>query len=135
MEFKTFARPSEPPGVMSSKPSQNQKKKKKAVKICSDSDDDHPHHHSGDGSDFSPGDDGAAADREAPTAKHTFVNEIVSLLEDIDKWTEDEDVTKLDMARDARTRLLQCMRAGMVHPFTTFYSLEAATVLSGAKRE
>lgn len=69
-------------------------------------------------------------------AKHSFVNEIVSLLEEIDRWSEDDEVTKLDMARDARTRLLQCMRAGLVHPFTTFYSLEAATVVSrGGNRE
>lgn len=61
--------------------------------------------------------------------KHTFVNQIVSLLEDIDKWQVDDSVTKQDIARDTRTQLLMCMRAGLVHPFTTFYSLEASSVL------
>lgn len=61
--------------------------------------------------------------------KHTFVNQIVSLLEDIDRWQVDENVTKQDIARDTRTQLLTCMRAGLVHPFTTFYSLEPSTVL------
>ena len=60
--------------------------------------------------------------------KHTFVNHIVSLLEDIDKWEKDDDITKQDMAKDTRTQLLVAMRAGLVHPFTTFYSLEASTV-------
>jgi hypothetical protein len=61
--------------------------------------------------------------------KHTFVNQIVAVLEDIDRWECDEGVTKQDMARDVRTRLLICMRAGLVHPFASFYSLEASTVL------
>ena len=62
--------------------------------------------------------------------KHTFVNQLVAVLEDIDRWECDECVTKQDMARDVRTRLLMCMRAGLVHPFTSFYSLEASTVLA-----
>ena len=62
--------------------------------------------------------------------KHTFVNHIVAILEDMDKWNMDDAVTKEDMTRDLRTRLLQCMRAGLVHPFTTFYSLEASSVVS-----
>lgn len=61
---------------------------------------------------------------------HTFVNHLVSLLEDIDRWEIDEEVTKKDMAMGSRTKILMAMRAGMVHPFTTFYSLEASSVLS-----
>jgi hypothetical protein len=71
-----------------------------------------------------------------PTHKplHTFVNHTVSLLEKIDRWNNDDDVSKSDMARDIRTELLMGMRAAMVHPFTSFYSLEASTVMSMSSR-
>lgn len=73
--------------------------------------------------------------RKDTMEKHTFVNQLVSTLEDIDRWESDEGVSKEDMARDIRTRLLLCMRAGLVHPFTSFYSLEASTVLETPKDE
>lgn len=63
------------------------------------------------------------------TPRHSFINHIVSILEDIDRWDGDKDTSKHDMARDVRTRLLTAMRAGMVHPYTSFYSLEASTVM------
>lgn len=63
---------------------------------------------------------------------HTFVNHLVSLLEDIDRWESDEEVTKKDMAMGSRTKILMAMRAGMVHPFTTFYSLDASTVMNNS---
>ena len=65
---------------------------------------------------------------------HTFVNHLVALLEDIDRWENNEEVTKKDMAMGSRTAILMAMRAGMVHPFTTFYSLDAATVVSQPKK-
>lgn len=69
----------------------------------------------------------------AKTPRHSFVNHTVSLLEKIDKWNNDDSVSKSDMARDIRTELLMGMRAAMVHPFTTFYSLEASTVMSTSR--
>lgn len=63
--------------------------------------------------------------------KHTFVNHLVQLLEDMDGWEQNEEVSKLDMVKSIRSRILHCMRAGLVHPFTSFYSLEASTVVSG----
>ena len=65
-----------------------------------------------------------------PPPKHTFVNNIVSLLEDIDRFESDDSVTKSDMARDIRTKLLMAMRSAMVYPYTSFYSLQASTVMS-----
>lgn len=62
--------------------------------------------------------------------KHTFVNHLVALLEDMDRWERDDEVSKEEMCKNIRTSVLKCMRAGMVHPFTTFYSLEASTVMS-----
>ncbi len=61
--------------------------------------------------------------------QHTFVNHLVSLLEDLDRWEADEECTKKDMVMGARTKLLLAMRAGLVHPFTTFYALDASTVV------
>lgn len=75
----------------------------------------------------------APAPAPAKTPKHTFINHTVSLLEKIDKWNNDDDVTKADMARDIRTELLMGMRSAMVHPFTSFYSLEASTVMSSSR--
>ena len=60
---------------------------------------------------------------------HTFVNELVQLSENLDRWEKDNDVDKSDMAKHVRTHLLKCMRAALVHPFTSFYSLEASTVV------
>lgn len=68
-------------------------------------------------------------------SRHTFVNHIVAMLEDVDRWNSNAEVTKDEMAREVRTSLLRCMRAGLVHPFTTFYSLEASTVLEAAAAE
>ena len=62
--------------------------------------------------------------------RHTFINHLVSILEDMDRWVKDDDVNKEEMAKNVRTSVLKCMRAGMVHPFTTFYSLESSTVMS-----
>lgn len=61
--------------------------------------------------------------------QHTFVNHLASLLEDLDRWEADDECTKKDMVMGTRTKLLLAMRAGMVHPFTTFYALEASTVI------
>jgi hypothetical protein len=61
--------------------------------------------------------------------RHTFVNHLVALLEDMQRWESDDAVSKEDMCRSIRTSVLKCMRAGLVHPFTTFYSLEASTVM------
>jgi hypothetical protein len=65
----------------------------------------------------------------------TFVNHLVALLEDIDRWENDEEVTKKDMAMGSRTKILMAMRAGMVHPFTTFYSLDASTVTNNVGKK
>jgi hypothetical protein len=67
--------------------------------------------------------------------KHTFVNQIVCMIEDLDKWSQDESVSKEDVINGTKTRLLWCMRAGLVHPFTTFYSLEASTVVAALEEE
>jgi hypothetical protein len=64
-----------------------------------------------------------------PDCRRTFVNHIVQLMEDMDRWVEDESITKAEMVKDIRTQLLGCMRAGLVHPYTTFYSIEASTVV------
>lgn len=65
----------------------------------------------------------------------TFINHLAILLEKLAKWSEDPNMTKEDVINGVRTSLLQCMRAGLVHPFTTFYSVEMSTTLSNESHE
>lgn len=72
----------------------------------------------------------AAGEEEGGAAvTHTFVNALVELSEKLDKWEKDDSMTKTETVNEVRTHILRCVRAGLVHPFTSFYSLEASTVL------
>lgn len=58
----------------------------------------------------------------------TFVNNLAGLLEKLSAWTNNPAMTKDDVIKATRTHLLQCMRAGLMHPFTSFYSVEVSSV-------
>lgn len=58
----------------------------------------------------------------------SFIQSIVQLLEDMDKWKEDERVSKLDMAKDVRTELLKILQQGTVYPYMHYFSIEPSTV-------
>jgi cytosine/adenosine deaminase-related metal-dependent hydrolase len=64
--------------------------------------------------------------------RHTFVNHLTLLMEKLLEWAEDGCVTKEDVIKGTRTRVLQCMRAGLTHPFTSFYSIEFPNVSASA---
>lgn len=57
-----------------------------------------------------------------------FVASIVKLLEDMDKWKEDSQVSKVDMAKDIRTELLRILQLGTVYPYMHYFSIEPSTV-------
>lgn len=60
--------------------------------------------------------------------QHTFINMLAALLEKLSSWEGNAQVSKSDVVKDTRTHLLQCMRVGLTHPFTSFYSLELSTI-------
>jgi hypothetical protein len=58
----------------------------------------------------------------------SFIDSIIQLLEDMDKWQEDPNVSKKDMAKDIRTELLRILQLGTVYPYMSFFSLEPSSV-------
>lgn len=58
----------------------------------------------------------------------SFIQSIVQLLEDLDKWKDDANVTKEDMAKDVRTDLLRIVQQGTVYPCMHYFSIEPSTV-------
>jgi len=48
----------------------------------------------------------------------------------MDRWNDDSSISKDDLVKDVRTRVLHCMKAGLVYPYTTFYSLQQSDVLA-----
>lgn len=78
---------------------------------------------------------------ETPKENHlvkermTFIHSIVQLLEDMDKWKEDEKVTKMDMAKDVRTELLRILQMGTVYPYMSYFSIEPSTVRAEEEEE
>lgn len=61
---------------------------------------------------------------------HTFINSIIHLLEEMDKWAADPSISKDDFLKDMRTKILLLLKDGMVYPYMTFYGLEESTVFT-----
>lgn len=65
----------------------------------------------------------------------SFIQSIVQLLEDMDKWSADEKITKMDMAKDVRTELLRILQLGTVYPYTNYFSIEPSSVRDNTSSE
>ena len=60
--------------------------------------------------------------------KMSFIQSIVQLLEDMDKWKDDDQVTKSDMVKDIRTDLLRILQQGTVYPYMSYFGIEPSSV-------
>lgn len=61
----------------------------------------------------------------------SFIQSIIQLLEDMDKWKADAQVSKEDMAKDVRTELLKILQLGTVYPYMQYFSIEPPSVKAG----
>lgn len=58
----------------------------------------------------------------------SFIESIIQLMEDMDKWNADDQVTKEDVIKDVRTELLKILQLGTVYPHMAYFSLEPSSV-------
>lgn len=57
-----------------------------------------------------------------------FIKDITQLLEDLDKWRKDPNVSKEDLGKDVKTSLLKILKQGTVYPHMSYFALQPPSV-------